>query len=304
MPVIDIHSHIFSANKPMPAAALADPMWDVSDRIGPGFRAKAEAQALPRIEQYLESMEEWGVDIVCVNNVALTSSGARAMNEFNAEIIAENSGRMIGFAAVPMAAGENGAGELEYAVRQLGFYGAKIYPKIQDVPLDAPSMQAVYEAAADLNVPILTHTTAMPQAYSGARGMDWMDHTADNPARLIDSGIMQAIPNLKMIFAHQAGGFVYFKDSLIERNPEIAPIFDRFYVDIAPAVRFSEAQVKAAIAALGVDHVLWGIDYPWINLEDCGHCHSHVEKMNLDQQAKEAIFGQNAIKLINLKELP
>ena len=106
MPVIDIHSHIFSSDKPLPAAALRDPMWDVSDRIGAGFRAKAEAQALPRIEAYLEKMPEWGVDIVCVNNVALTPEGARAMNDFNAEIIAENRQCMIGFAAVPLGAGE------------------------------------------------------------------------------------------------------------------------------------------------------------------------------------------------------
>ena len=301
MPVIDVHSHIFSASKPMPAAALADPMWDVSDRIGPGFRAKAEAQALPRIDAYLERMDEWGVDIVCVNNVAMSASGARAMNEFNAEIIAENPGRMIGFAAVPMAEGQNGARELEYAIKELGFYGAKIYPKIQGLPLDAASMRPVYEAAADLDVPILTHTTAMPQAYSGARGMDWMDHTADNPARLIDTGIMLEISNLKMIFAHQAGGFVYFKDSILRRNPDIAPIFDRFYVDIVPAARFSEEEVKAAIDALGVDHVLWGIDYPWVDLETCGQCRSHVENMDLDEQVKTAILGGNAIKLLNLE---
>lgn len=301
MPVIDIHSHIFSASKPMPAAALADPMWDVSDRIGPGFRAKAEAQELPRIDAYLEHMDEWGVDIVCVNNVAITCSGARAMNEFNAGIIAENPERMIGFAAVPMAEGEAGARELEYAVHELGFYGAKIYPKIQGTTLDDPVMRPVYEAASELNVPILTHTTAMPQAYSGARGMDWMDHTADNPARLIDSGIMEEVSNLKMIFAHQAGGFVYYKQSLLDRRPEIEPLFDRFYVDIVPAVRFNQEQIRAAIDALGVDHVMWGIDYPWISMEDCGRCLDHFRAMDFDDKVKTAILGDNAIKLLGLQ---
>jgi predicted TIM-barrel fold metal-dependent hydrolase len=301
MPVIDIHSHIFSSNKPMPAAALRDPMWDVSDRIGAGFRAKAEAQALPRIEAYLEKMPEWGVDLVCVNNVALTPEGARAMNDYNAEIIAANRQCMIGFAAVPLGAGEAGARELEYAVKELGFYGAKVYPKIQGVGLDDPAARPLYEAAAALDVPILTHTTGMPQMYSGVRKLDWMDHTLDNPARMFDSGLLRDIPNLKFIFAHQAGGFVYYKESLLDLRPDLAPLFDRFYVDIVPAVRFNENQVRAAIDALGVDHVLWGIDYPWVDMEASGKCRAHFEAMNFAPEVKTAILGGNAQKLLKLK---
>lgn len=300
MPVIDIHSHIFSANKPFPPAVLKDPQWDVSDRIGPGFKAKAEAQQLPRIEAYLESMEAWGVDIVVVNNVALTSEGARAMNDFNAEIIAEHPGRMLGFAAVPMAEGERGARELEYAVKTLGFRGAKIYPRIQDVPLNADSMRPVYEAAADLDVPILTHTTAFYQSYTGARGMDWANPTYDNPARLFDSGILAEVKNLKMIFAHQAGGFVYYREKLLRLKPEYAPLFDRFYVDIVPAVRFSQVEMQAAIDALGVDHVMFGIDYPWINMDDCSKCAAHVKAMTLAPDVLQAIMGDNAAKLLKL----
>jgi len=164
MPVIDIHSHLFCSNKPFPKAVLEDPQWETSS---PEFKAKAEAQELPRIETYLENMDDWGVDIVCINNVALSADGARAMNEFNAEIIAEHPDRMIGFAAVPVSADENGPGELEYAVKELGFYGAKIYPRMQMVALDDPQMRPLFECAADLDVPILTHTTSYPLAYTG-----------------------------------------------------------------------------------------------------------------------------------------
>lgn len=301
MTVIDIHTHIFASNKPFPRAALDDPMWSVSDRMGPGFKEKAETQQLPRIEEYLDRMDEWGVDIVCVNNVANSGAGARAMNDYNAEIISRNPGRMIGFAALPTAAGENGARELEYAIKELGFYGAKIYPKIQNVPLDADSMHEIYAVASDLNVPLLTHTTAMPHAYSGARGMAWMDHTYDNPARVFDSGMMEKYPNLKFIFAHQAGGYVYYKDMLIARNPAIESLWDRFYVDMSPMVRFSQAQTQAAIDALGLDHVLFGIDYPWANLESAGQCVAHLKAMDFSDDVKQAILGDNAIKLINLK---
>ncbi len=301
MIVIDIHTHIFASAKPFPRAALDDPMWSVSDRMGPGFKAKAEAQELARIEDYLDRMDEWGVDIVCVNNVANSGAGARAMNDYNAEIIAANPGRMIGFAALPMAEGENAARELEYAIKELGFYGAKIYPKIQNVPLDADSMNEVYATASDLNVPLLTHTTALPHAYSGTRGMHWMDHTYDNPARVFDSGMMAKYPNLKIIFAHQGGGYVYYKDMLIARNPDSAPLWDRFYVDMSPMSRFSQAQTQVAIDALGLDHVLFGIDYPWANLEEAGKCVAHLKAMDFSDDVKQAILGENAIRLLNLQ---
>lgn len=301
MPVIDIHSHVFSANKPIPKAYMRDPHWDVSDRIlGPSFRAKAEAQQHLRIETYLEHMQEWGIDIVCINNVALSADGARAINEFNAELIAENSDRMIGFAAVPMGIGEKGALELEFAVRELGFRGAKIYPWLNDVPLDAHTVRPLYEAAAALDVPVLTHTTAYPKAYSGEGGIDWLDPTYDNPARLFDSGILRDIPNLRMIFAHLGGGFVYYKESLLRSNPEIKSLFERCYVDIVPALRFSKSDVRVAIECLGADHVLFGLDYPWIDLKASGMCVSHVLAMDLPSHVRQAILGDNAAKLLRL----
>jgi predicted TIM-barrel fold metal-dependent hydrolase len=297
MPVIDIHSHLFSCAKPLPKAVLDDPQWEISS---PEFKAKAEKQELPRIEDYLERMEEWGVDIVCVNNVAMSTDGARAMNEFNAEIIAEYPDRMIGFAAVPVAADQDGPGELEYAVKELGFYGAKIYPRMQNVALDDPAMRPLYECAADLDVPLLTHTTGFPQSYTGAARDSWADPTFDNPGRMFDSGMWGEIPDLKIIFAHQAGGFVYYKDSLVARKPEIEPWFKGMYVDVCPGTRFDKKAVVAAVEALGEDHVLFGIDYPWIDLETCGRSVTHIREMELSADLEEKILGGNAKKLLKL----
>jgi predicted TIM-barrel fold metal-dependent hydrolase len=301
MPVIDIHSHVFSANKPIPKAYMRDPHWDVADRIlGTSFRAKAEAQEHLRIETYLDRMGEWGIDIICINNVALSVDGARAINEFNAELVAEHVGNMIAFAAVPMGEGERGARELEYAVNELGFRGAKIYPWLNDIPLDDPSVRPVYEAAADLDVPVLTHTTAFYKAYSGAGGIDWLDPTYDNPARMFDSGILRDVPNLKMIFAHLAGGFVHYIASILRGNLEFVSLLERFYVDMVPAVRFGQEEIRIAIDTLGVDHVLFGLDYPWIDLDESSRCVSHFRAMDFKTDVQQAILGGNAVKLLNL----
>jgi predicted TIM-barrel fold metal-dependent hydrolase len=103
-----------------------------------------------------------------------------------------------------------------------------------------------------------------------------------------------------MIFAHQAGGFVYYKDALIARKPEIEPWFEGFYVDVCPGTRFDKKAVVAAVEALGEDHVLFGIDYPWIDLETCGKAVSHIREMDFSSELENSILGGNAQKLLNL----
>ncbi len=301
MTVIDIHTHVFTAKKPIPQAYMDDPHWDLADRIlGPEFRAKAERQEHLSIEAYVESMDEWGIDKVCINNVALTAEGARAMNVFNAEIVAEYPDRVIGFAAVPMAAEEHAARELEFAVESLGFKGAKIYPWLHGIPLDDPQLRPLFEAAAELDVPILTHTMSFPRAYTGAGGIDWLDPTYDNPMRVLESGVLQDLPNLKLIFAHLGGGIVFYRDMILRRNPDLEPLLDLLYVDICPAVHFGEDEVRAALDALGPQRVLFGLDYPWIDLEESSRCVEHVKAMDFSESTKDAILGSNAARLLHL----
>jgi len=106
---------------------------------------------------------------------------------------------------------------------------------------------------------------------------------------------------LKMIFAHEAGGFVYYKDSLIARKPEIEPWFEGLYVDVCPGTRFEKKAVLAAVEALGEDHVLFGIDYPWIDLETCGKSVTHIRDMELPDTLEGNILGGNAAKLLKLE---
>jgi predicted TIM-barrel fold metal-dependent hydrolase len=245
-------------------------------------------------------MEEGGIDVVCVNNVALTADGARAMNDYNAEIVAENSGRMVGFAAVPTAEGQNGAAELRYAITQLGFRGAKIYPWIQGVALDAPSMRPIYDTAAELGVPILTHTQSFPTSFSGFRGLTWADLTLDNPARLFTSGILRELPRLKVIFAHNAGGFLWYYRALLRRNPDWEPMFGGMYVDISPATRFDREEIMSAVKALGEEKVLFGIDYPWIPIDEVTQCVGHVRSLSLGEELEQKVLGSNAVSLLDL----
>jgi predicted TIM-barrel fold metal-dependent hydrolase len=65
-------------------------------------------------------------------------------------------------------------------------------------------------------------------------------------------------------------------------------------------VRFRQEDVRIAVDALGADHVLFGLDYPWIDLEQSGRCVSHFLAMDFEPEVQQAILGENATKLLNV----
>ncbi|OYX87519.1 MAG: hypothetical protein B7Y84_11460 [Azorhizobium sp. 32-67-21] len=69
----------------------------------------------------------------------------------------------------------------------------------------------------------------------------------------------------------------------------------RMYFD---TVVFSVEQLEALVRMAGVDHVLMGTDYPY-DMADSDPV-GHVMASALDDAAKAAIVGGNAVKLLGL----
>jgi predicted TIM-barrel fold metal-dependent hydrolase len=296
--IIDTHAHAFASRYPFGAGA-DDPVWDVSDRMRAGFKQRIRDRTWPWIEHYLERMDEAGIDVVCINNVACSLGGARDINDTYARLKAESNGRVEVLATIPVAADQHGADELRRVVREYGFKGAKVYPKLQETALDDRAMYPIYAAAAELDVPILTHVSAFPYSYSGHR-VPGMDHSVDNLARLFDSGILKEFPTLTVIGAHLGGGLHYYRDQMVRRQPEYAPFFERLYVDIAPAPSYLADDVLAAARVHGEDHILFATDFPFISAEAVGRSVAHVEAMGLPDGFKKKLLGGNAARLLGI----
>lgn len=296
--IIDTHAHAFACRYPF-AAALDDPVWQVSERMRAGFLQRIRKREWPWIEHYVERMDDAGIDVVCINNVACTLAGARDINDTYARLKAESDGRIEVLATIPVVPGERGADELKRVVREYGFKGAKVYPKLQEMALDDPAMYPIYAAAAELGVPILTHVSAFPYSYTGHR-VPGMDHSLDNLMRLFDSGILKEFPTLIVIGAHLGGGLHYYRDQIARRTPEYAPYFTRLYMDIAPATSFAAEEVLAAAAVHGEDHVLFATDFPFISAEAASGTVAHVDAMGLPEGFKRKLLGENAARLLGL----
>jgi hypothetical protein len=87
----------------------------------------------------------------------------REANDFLADAVKKHRTRLAGLAAVPSAAPDRAAAELERLVRGHGFKGAVINGHIRGGYLDDTFFWPILERAAALNVPIYLHPTRPPQ---------------------------------------------------------------------------------------------------------------------------------------------
>lgn len=266
------------------------------------------------IEDYIQAMENLGVDKLVIHSVGYYPETCKALNDATKSLCENYPEQLVGFATVPVAYPKESVPELDRAVKDLGMRGLKIYPKYQGVALDSEEMRPVYKKAEQLGIPILTHSDSYTESYTGS-GLKEVDNTACNTARLFKSGILKDTPNLKMILAHLGGGVMFGKDMLyaltrwLARPGEESPdrYFDRlfrdqFYYDLAPANWFSEKTVKMAIDLVGEDRIFFATDFPVPreDLEGVKRSIENVKSFDLSESTKEKILGENAKRLLTL----
>ncbi len=157
---------------------------------GPGRQLKDQARALqahPQVaaaltqlldrlgnldDHRIADMDAAGID---VQVLSLTSPGteqleaaeavalAREANDLLAEAVRRHPSRFAGFAALPTAAPDTAADELERTIRTHGFKGALINGHIRGRYLDDPFFWPILERAEALQVPLYLHPTPPPQ---------------------------------------------------------------------------------------------------------------------------------------------
>jgi aminocarboxymuconate-semialdehyde decarboxylase len=120
--------------------------------------------------------------------------------------------------------------------------------------------------------------------------------------RLILSGMMERHPKLKIVMSH-TGGSLPYQAGRMDKNSKAAklprPVQDymkRMYTD---TVSPHAAGMRFAIDYYGIDHVMYGTDYPcW----DPAACLALLQDVELSQADKQKLFYDNARRILNLKD--
>ena len=121
-------------------------------------------------------------------------------------------GRFIALAHVPALKPAEAAAELRRCAVDLGFPGVVIASELQRLTLDADELRPFWRAVADLGLYVFIHPPAQviawPQLYADDLGrmLGWEFSLMVAAVRVINSGLFDELPTLKIQFAHHAGG--------------------------------------------------------------------------------------------------
>ena len=207
---------------------------------------------------------------------------AREANDFLFEAVKAHPTRFAGLAALPTAAPIAAAKELDRAVTALGFKGAMINGHTQGSFLDDKKYWDIFECAQSLSVPIYLHPSkphpAVMKAYfegyeelalaAWGFGID----TGAHFLRLVFAGVFDAFPKLTFILGHLGEGLPFMLHRIqdqtqlaakrrgLKRTP-LEYLTENLVVTCSG--QFSTPAFLCTVAALGVDNVLFSVDWPY-----------------------------------------
>jgi uncharacterized protein len=314
---------------------------------GPGRQLKEQARevrAHPRVaagyarlieelcdlgEGRIAEMDAAGVD---VQVLSLTSPGveqldaveavalAREANDILAEAVRRHPERFAGFAALPTAAPDAAAGELERVVSEHGFRGALINGHSRGRYLDDEFFWPILERAEALGVPIYLHPTPPPQAvveasYAGdfapgvAAGLatgawGWHVETATHALRLILGGAFDRYPDLQVVVGHMGEALPFMLPRLEVALPrELTKLELPVGSYLRERVHYTFGGfnwVQAFLDLLlqvGVDRIMFSADYPYGSM---AQARSFLDQLPVSPADRERISHGNAERLLRL----
>ncbi len=223
----------------------------------------------------LSLMDEQGVDISVVLNIATNAGQQRNVNDFAASI---NSDRLVAFGSVyPVS--PDALWELD-RIHDMGLVGVKLHPDYQDFSVDDPKMRPLYQKIASLGLITVFHAGldygfsppygATPEKL--ARALPWFEGAPVVAAHFGGLGCAEGV------LEHLCGKEIYFDTSFgCGQMP-------RYYAE-------------TIIKKHGADKILFGTDCPWHTamLEK-----RLLDTLDLTETEREKILFGNAKKLLDL----
>jgi predicted TIM-barrel fold metal-dependent hydrolase len=207
---------------------------------------------------------------------------AREVNDLLFETIKAHPDRFAGLAALPTADPAAAVKELDRAVTRLGFKGAMINGHTRGTFIDDKKFWCIFECAQALQVPVYLHPSkphpAVMQAYfegyeelalaAWGFGID----TGAHFLRLVFAGVFDAFPALTFILGHLGEGLPFMLHRIndqtrlaaarrgLKRSPE-QYLTENLVVTCSG--NFSAPAFLCSVMALGVDNVLFSVDWPY-----------------------------------------
>jgi 2,3-dihydroxybenzoate decarboxylase/5-carboxyvanillate decarboxylase len=243
-------------------------------------------------DRRLKEMDELGVDM---HLLSLTAPGVQMFdadtaaelavlaNDRLADVCRRHPTRFAGLASFAPPAPKRAAKDMERAIRTLKLNGFILNSHTHGEYLDDPKYWAVLAAAEALQACIYIHPRAASDGLKGPLqdyGMDsamwgYGVEVGTHAVRMMAAGVFDRFPMLKICIGHMGEAipfwiwrisFMNSRAQMIERAPKtrltMAEYFRRNFVITTSGVE-AQLALDYSIRKLGVDSVMWAIDYPY-----------------------------------------
>lgn len=290
--------------------------------VGAGNRSGTIASwaAWYDLEKEFEHMDGLGHEVDVVSSIGPLSvyfselsaeAGRDAAMEWNEEMAAAQRkypGRFWGTAAVPLVDARVAIEVLDHAINELGLIGANLPGSVgTDARIDAERLEPFYDRVEELGIPLLLHPTDaifadILEGYNEALHLSLgrVVEVSAAAMRLVLSGVMERHPDLKLVMSH-TGGALPYQVGRMDKNtgkaglPRPASIYlKRMFSD---TVSPHALGIKFAIDFYGIDHVMYGTDYPcW----DPATCLRLIAEIGLSDADQRKLFVENVCQLFQI----
>ncbi|TMJ09762.1 MAG: amidohydrolase [Bacillati bacterium ANGP1] len=293
----------------------------------------ARFRILDRFDDYVQVLSLALPPVEAVASPGKSAELARIANEELSALVTKYPDRFAaGVAGLPLNDVPATLREIDHAVRRLGLRGVQLYTHINGKPLDDPDLLPIFEAVAELDVPIWLHPArgAAPPDYPGEKKslyeiwhvFGWPFDTTIAMTRMIFSGLFDRFPTLKVI-THHLGGTVPFLESRIKnaydqfgartadedygallhklkKHPH--EYYRMFFADTA--LYGSPPALECGLAFFGPEHVLFGSDMPFDAEGGSRYIRQTldaIERMTATAEVKRRMLRENAVRLLGLE---
>lgn len=315
-----------------PVIAIEEHYWDKElTSHYQGVEGTRNPEMLKRLydlgDYRISHMDATGVDMQVLSHGApslqkigadIAGDLARKVNDRLGEACARYPKRFAAFAALPTASPELAAAELERCVKA-GFKGAMIHGLANGEFLDEPKFDPIWATAERLGVPIYLHPSVphpgvadiyykkyaqdFPMVIRAAWG--FTVETATIAIRMVLGGVFERHPKLNLILGHfgETLPFLVWRiDQALARpgakrmSRSFREVFSsNFYVTTSG--NFSNPALLCTMMEMGIDRILFAIDYPFVDNPDGMNW---IPNMPICNEDKVKLLSGNAKRLLKL----
>lgn len=315
---IDYETHLSTKNFIEAKSRLHPEPAGKPDSRSPFAMTTAERVAL---------MDRYGVQTQIVScaggleelDVATATYVAKTANDEFAEMAQKYPGRFLGYATLIPQDVEASLRELERCRKELHFPAWNTHTNFTNTYIDDDQYYPLLELAAKLDMFVYLHPGPPAiERLNGygtmlSMGLGYHVDTAITMTRLICKGVFDKLPGLKMIMGHLGEAMPFMLDRIdsmtvqgeasrlvakgAECNQHTMDYYFQNNIFVTTSGNFSKAAFLCAKERLGMDHMLFGTDFP---IETYETSLNFLDKMEMTPEERDNLYYRNSQRIFGI----